>query len=206
MKIHNNTIHRSAKTISSRLIYAAIFSLIVLTACDNTVQAPYVYKSNLEFTTGKAEFYGNYFANYQNNNNVISLSLYSDSLLINNKTSVGQHLNFDNIFIPAADSILPEGTYKNDTTGNSFTFIAGTKIIANGYYQTVGAILNYWEPLPKNSTSKLITDGTFTVSYNSNHLPTFTLNLTTDDKLKISGTFVGKINYTSAIIKKTKRK
>ncbi len=73
-----------------------LFFICLLISCSGgQLNAPYVYNSDPNYSWGYTEFFGNYYSGYGNKNNVISLSLFSDSLNINNignVTGTGQYL------------------------------------------------------------------------------------------------------------------
>lgn len=133
---------------------------------------PYVkYKYNYApaYTWGYAEFYGDYYKSYNNTNNVISLSLFSDSLFINSDNELdgtGQYLFIEDLFVEPSDTMLPAGKYTVSASGEAFSFYRGEKFDVDDVSYTIGAYIYYVEKNSAFSTVKLIDRGSFTVSNN----------------------------------------
>lgn len=164
----------------------------LLTSCiEGQLNPPYVYNINPNYTWGYAEFYGAYYANYGNENNVISLSLFSDSLKINDIGSligIGQYLFLEDVFIAKTDTLLPVGTYSVNETGLPFTVAPGKNDTVDNEVYPIGACISYYEDNTANSTLKLITDGSFTVSRIGNNYNVI-FDLKTSDKKALKGSF-----------------
>lgn len=171
----------------------------LLTSCGSgQLDSTYVYDSDPNYSWGNTEFFGNYYGSYGNKNNVISLSLFSDSLKINdigNVTGTGQYLFLEDIYVSKTDTLLPAGAYIVNDSGLPFTVSPGKKdTIDNEVYQQ-GAYISYLENNSINSTIKLITSGSFIVSvqglkYN------IAFDLKTADSKVLKGTFTGQLpNY-----------
>lgn len=164
----------------------------LLTSCGGgQPYQPYVYNANPTYTWGYAEFYGAYYANYKNTNNVISLSLFSDSLKINdigNLVGTGQYLFLEDVFIAKTDTLLPTGTYTVSNSGLPFTVAPGLNDTIDKLVYPIGASISYYEGNPTMSTLKLITSGTFTVSRIKNSF-TIVFDLKTSDKKALKGSF-----------------
>jgi hypothetical protein len=157
----------------------------------------YSYNTNPTYTWGYAEFYGAYYAQYGNTNNVISLSLFSDSLEINdigNLVGTGQYLFLEDVFIAKTDTLLPVGTYTINTSGLPFTVAPGKNDTIDSEVYPIGATISYYEDNSANSKSKLVTDGTFTVSRIGNNY-TINCNLKTDDKKTLQGSFSAQLPH-----------
>lgn len=141
---------------------------IFLISCGS--YEPYVkYKYNYapDYTWGYAEFYGDYYKNFNNANNVVSLSLFSDSLFINSKNELdgtGQYLFIEDLFIAPNDTVLPDGKYTVSDSGDAFTFYAGEKLDVDDVKYTIGAYIYYIEKNSAFSTVKLIDRGSFTIN------------------------------------------
>ena len=175
-----------------KFYYPAILALtLLLASCGGQMNPPYVYNTNPKYTWGYAEFYGAYYTNFGNKNNVISLSLFTDSLKTNslgNLTGIGQCVFLEDIFVSKTDTLLPAGTYTINNSGQPFTVAPGKNdTIDNEVYQ-LGAVISYYEGNTTMSTIKLITDGSFTVARIGN-LYSLLFDLKTADKKTLKGSF-----------------
>lgn len=88
----------------------------------------YKYNDKPVYSWGYAEFYGSFYNYAEIPQNVVTLSLFSDSLFVNDEGSLaghGQYLFIEDIFISANDTLLPSGVYKADTTAAPMTFYPG---------------------------------------------------------------------------------
>ncbi len=139
---------------------------LTLIACEKPEVKEYEYEKNPQYSWGYAEFWGAYYAEYSNNNHVLSLSLFTDSLEINQEsklTGFGQYLYLEDIFIAPSDTLLPAGVYVVNDSGNPFTIAAGEEIEYDGDKYNVGAMINYVEKNSTNDIRKFITGGKMTV-------------------------------------------
>jgi len=174
-------------------LYLLIFiSVTMLASCsDGHLNTPLVYDRNPQYTWGYAEFFGNYYANYGNKNSVLSISLYTDSLKINslgNLTGYGQYLFLEDVFQTPTDTILQAGTYTVNNSGLPFTVAPGRNVTVDGEVYPIGAYISYYELNSANSTMKLISRGSFTVSY-SGDIYSIACNFITSDSLNLKGSF-----------------
>jgi len=154
---------------------------------------PYVYNSNPHYTWGYAEFYGDYYSQYGIKNNTLSLSLFSDSLKINDQGALegtGQYLFLEDVFVAPTDTLLPVGKYTISKTEAAYpmTFYAGKNDTIDSEVYPIGAYISYYEENSAKSTMKLISDGTFTVSRISGNY-TIVCDFKTSDSTKLKGTF-----------------
>ena len=150
------------------LIPAIIF---FFSSCEEKVVFVYPYNYNPVFTWVYAEYFGKYYENRQNPNQVISLNLFSDSLEIDSTRSLvgtGQYLYFEDIFMTPGDTLLPAGNYAISNTGNAFTIYPGKQIEENGTKYDVGAYIYFIEKNNAYSVRKFITGGNMQVSYADN--------------------------------------
>ena len=170
----------------------------LLTSCGGgQLYQQYVYNVSPTYTWGYAEFFGAYYANYNNQNNVISLSLFSDSLKINdigNLVGTGQYLFLEDVFISKTDTLLPTGTYTVNNSGLPFTVAPGLNDTIDKLVYPIGANISYYEGNSAMSTQKLISSGTFTIS-NIGNKYTVNFNLVTDDKKTLKGSFSAVLPY-----------
>jgi len=176
----------------------SLFVIILLSSCKGgEPNQPHVYDSNPQYTWGYAQFYGAYYADVQNTNNVLSVSLFSDSLYINevkNLVGQGQYLFLEDVFVSASDTLLPEGTYKASESGKPFTFSPGKNYVVDEKVYTLGATINYFEENANMSTVKLIADGSFTV-HRKGEIYTVVCNFVTDDSIQLKGSFTGTLPH-----------
>ena len=181
-----------------KFAFQILFIVFLFASCTtHEPNPPYVYESNPQFTWGYAQFYGNYYSNYGIKNNTVTLSLFSDSLKLNDKgelTGYGQYLFLEDVFISPTDTLLPLGTYSINSKGDPFTFFAGKNDTIDSEVYTNGAYIYYIEQNSAKSTIKLITGGTFSVSlYNEKYK--IVCDFTTDDKTSLKGTFNADLPY-----------
>ncbi len=180
-------------------IYIALtLSIFTMISCvNNEPKQTYVYEKNPAYSWGYAEFFGAYYADYGNANNDLSLSLFTDSLKVNNSgnlTGYGQYLFLEDIFIATTDTLLPQGTYTISDSGEPFTVASGLLDTIDNETYTLGATISYYEPNSLNSTIKLISSGSFTLSY-SGTICTISCDFVTSDNMQLKGSFSGEIPY-----------
>jgi len=169
-----------------------------LTSCGGGQLNPqYIYNTNPNYTWGYADFYGAYYANYNNTNNVISLSLFSDSLKINgigNLTGLGQFLFLEDVFVAPTDTLLADGTYTVNDTGLPFTVAPGKNDTVDNQVYPIGAEISYYEENSAKSTLKLISGGSFTVS-RLGSIYSISCNFKTTDSTQIKGSFKANLPF-----------
>ncbi len=174
-----------------------ILSGILLGCTPDQPKVAYAYNTHPAFTWGKIEFYGNYYGNYNNPNNVISITLFSDSITENQSGSIlgiGQKLIIEDIFISPTDTIIPAGNYTVSIKKEKQSFAPGRIINVNNESETVGSRIYYFEKISKKSITSLIIDGSFDISY-IDTTTNIICNLITEDKLQIKGKFKGKLKF-----------
>jgi hypothetical protein len=179
---------------------------LLVSCIDKQPDTGYVYNLNPTYSWGYVEFYGAYYADFGNDNNVISLSLFSDSLKINDigtLVGIGQYLFLEDIFINKTDTLLPNGTYTISNNGLPFTVAPGVNDTVDGAVYPIGACISYYEPITSQSTIKLITGGSFTSNRMGNTY-TISCNFTTDDKLTLKGSFSATLPYIDQSISTSK--
>jgi len=174
------------------LNFLIILFTILLASCKSPEPLPpYLYESNPHYSWGYAEFYGPYYAKYGIVNNTLSLSLFSDSLKINDKgelTGYGQYLFLEDVFISPADTLLPLGTYRIGKNGDPFTFYAGKTDSIDAEVSTSGAYIYYIEKNSDKSKLELITEGSFNVSLLDGKFR-IVFNFKTADNEQLKGSF-----------------
>lgn len=174
-----------------------LFSVLQTSCYTDTPDYAYPYNTNPEYTWGYAEFYGAYYKDYNNLNNVISLSLFSDSLYINNDNEIsgtGQYLYLEEIYIPPTDTILPNGIYRISKGGEVNTITPGEIVHVDKAEYVIGSYIYYIEKKSSYTTRKLISRGTVTVSSNGTK-KTVSCDLVLNDSSKIRGSFSETLTY-----------
>ena len=190
-----------------KLFNLLLFVLVLLfVSCKtNDPVPPYAYETNPHYSFGYAEFFGPYYTAYGNKNNVISLSLFSDSLKINSIGSLegfGQYLFLEDIFINPTDTLLPAGTYTISDSGLPFTVAPGKNDTVDNNVFTIGATISYYEQNAAKSMLKLIKSGNFTLAFN---YPNFKVdcNFKTNDNKVLKGSFSAQLPYVDESINMT---
>ncbi len=184
-----------------------IFVGLLISCNGGQPNQAYVYEKNPQYTWGYAEFYGAYYANYGNKNNVLTISLFTDSLKINNSgtlTGLGQYLLLEDVFVSPIDTILPAGNYTVNNSGLPFTVAPGKNDTVDNDVYTIGATISYYEENTSKSTLKLISSGSFTVSLLNDNLYTISCNFKTSDSLELKGSFTGTLPHYDQSIHTTK--
>lgn len=163
----------------------------ILLACKpEEPKVKFQYETNPNYSWGYAEYYGPYYLEYKNNNNVLSLSLFSDSLNVvdGNLNGIGQYLYIEDIFVPKESILLPEGKYVSSSTGEPFTFYPGEQFPVDEFKIDVGAFLYYIEKNKNYTAMKQISRGSFTVKIiDSKHI--INCDFVLSDSTKVSGSF-----------------
>ncbi len=175
-----------------------LVTVFLIASCKgNDPTPPYVYEANPHYSFGYIEFFGSYYSDYSNSNNVISLSLFSDSLRITSEGSLegfGQYLHLEDVFIAPTDTLLQSGTYTIDASGLPFTVAPGKNDTIDTIVYPIGATISYYEKNAAKSTLKIITSGSFTLS----KIGTFyniSCNFKTSDDKELSGTFISYLPF-----------
>jgi hypothetical protein len=185
---------------------AVILIIGCFESCEpTTVFTPYKYNTNPVYTKAYAEFFGNYYAKDSIPSSVFTVTLLSNGLTNTNGilSGTGQRLYLENVFANPTDTILPAGTYTASNKGGSFSFYPGSTTVIDKQSYTLGAYIDYRESDASRNRIKLISKGSFTVSY-LNEVMTLQCNFTTSDSAKLSGTFSGKISYMNSARPMTK--
>lgn len=185
-----------------------LLALVLLFASckGNDPTPPYVYEANPHYSFGYQEFFGPYYADYGNTNNVISLSLFSDSLKITtdgNLVGYGQYLFLEDIFTSPSDTLLKLGTYTINDSGLPFTVSPGKNDSVDNIVYTIGSTISYFEENQSKSTLKLITGGTFRVINRSGSIYNIVCNFKTNDNLNLGGSFSATLPYFNEAINST---
>lgn len=172
--------------------------VLFLTSCnydDNDIK--YSYESTPVYTKGYADYFGKYFANRGNYNEVISLNLLTDELMVNSSgqlAGVGQYLYIEDIFLPDGTTYLAEGDYIASKSEEAFTFLPGEKFKVDDFSINTGAYLYYKEKNSNYSTFKFITRGTMHVSIAAG-LHTISCDLVLSDSSHVKGSFTAELPH-----------
>lgn len=181
-----------------KLILLIFVLAIILSSCgDGQLSSALVYEKNPQYTWGYAEFFGDYYADYANKNNVLSLSLFTDSLKLNDLgelSGFGQYLFLEDVFQAPADTMLQVGTYNVNNTGLPFTVAPGKNDTVDNQVFPIGAYISYYEYITANSTLKLISRGSFTVS-RSGSTYSIACNFVTSDNTNLRGSFKAELQH-----------
>lgn len=165
--------------------------ILLLSSCERNGSTGYAYEDEPAYTWGFAEFWGSYYKKYGNENHVLTLSLFTDSLGLDkdyNLLGFGQYLYLEDIFVAKGDTILPEGDYTISASGEPFTIAPGENLDIDGVKYPVGAQIYFLEKKTAYSTRKFIVDGEMSVSLiGSRHY--IVCDFTLDDKSQLRGIF-----------------
>lgn len=179
------------------IIFFLLLFLVVYSCKTNDPEIKYKYNTEPSYKWGYAEFYGAYYSDFKIPSNVVSLSLFSDSLDLNNQgelEGLGQYLFLEDIFISANDTILPDGEYKIANNGNPFTLFKGEEFKVDEVKYNIGSFILYIEKNKLFTVQRFISSGSFKVS-NQGDNQQITCNFTLSDSTKIKGSFNAKLPY-----------
>ncbi len=181
-----------------------IISLVTWQSCERKEPFVYQYPTNPAYTWGYAEFWGAFYQHYDVEHHVLSLSLFTDSLFIDEENAldgIGVYLNIDDIFIPATDTIFPAGEYVisqsidsiNPTNGAAYgevmTLARGEQYNKDGIKYDMGTYVYFIEELQSYTIRKFVVDGSMTVSYPGSNIY-IKFDFVLDDKSVLQGKFV----------------
>ena len=106
-----------------------IFIAILLFSCNGSEpDSPYVYEANPHYSFGYIQFYGLFYKNVGNPNNILTISLFSDSLYISEEGSLegfGQFLYLEDVYNSPTDTLLHTTTYTVNESRDPYTISAG---------------------------------------------------------------------------------
>ncbi len=184
------TIHK--RNIQQISVFLLVFATLLVSCKPDAPTPPYKYESNPQFTWGFADFYGDYYSNYEIPNNVVTLNLFSEKLFVNENNQLdgtGQYLIIEDIFSAPNDTLLPAGNYKVAETGEPFTFFSGEKFEDNRDVIPSGAYVYYIESDPTKSKTAYIKDGTININIENDTIYTIQCDFVLDDKTELKGTY-----------------
>ena len=136
---------------------------------------------------------------------MVSLSLFSDSLYLNDQSELeglGQYLFLEDIFISANDTILPIGEYIIANNGSPLTFYKGEEFKVDDVKYNIGSFVLYVEKNKLFTVQRFISGGSFKVS-NQGDNQQITCDFTLSDSTKIKGSFNAELPYFDQSLKNT---
>lgn len=179
--------------------FAIVFTVFFMSSCyDREPRFEYKYNDKPAYSWGYAEFYGDFYNYADIDRNVLTLSLFSDSLYVNDEGSLaghGQYLFVEDIFISATDSVLPAGVYRADTTAAPMTFYPGELFEVDENKYPVGAYLYYIEKRQAFSTVKYISRGSFDLKRSAGDKYFIEFDFVMSDSSVVKGSFQGKLPH-----------
>jgi len=178
----------------NKLNILLVSCVILLTSCvKGELNPQIVYEKNPQYSWGYAEYFGAYYTPENGNkNNVLSVSLFTDSLKINdlgNLTGLGQYLFLEDVFQSPTVVFLQEGTYTINNSGLPFTIAPGKNDTVDNAVYPIGAYISYYEYNAANSTLKTISKGSLTVNKVNDSTYNIVCNFKTSDSTVLKGDF-----------------
>ena len=168
--------------------YLFLLFILILGACK-PISTEYLYDINPKYTWGAQVFYGDYYSQYDVIHNVSSLLLFTENLSADDDgmlNGYGHYLNIPDIFTNISYDVLPDGKYIASEHSIPFSFRPGKYIGAVGQRYITGAWVYFIEPNDGKSVRKLITGGSFTVTWLRDEF-SMTCDFTTDDGKTLKG-------------------
>jgi len=180
-----------------RFLLTFLFGTIIFSSCKQNDDYLYKYNYSPVFSWGYAEFFGQYYSHYDIDKNVLSLSLFTDSLSVDdegNLAGYGQYLYFEDIFISSENILLPDGVYHNSDNYEEFTFTPGSKYKVDSLSYTIGAYILFVEKESARSVLRYIKEGTITISSTENS-QSIDCHLILDNDSVVNSQFNSSLNY-----------
>jgi len=187
-----------------------LISLVsMLTSCGGgQLNQQIVYETNPQYSWGYAEYFGAYYKPENGNkNNVLSVSLFTDSLKINtvgNLTGLGQYLFLEDVFQSPTTVFLEAGTYTVNNSGLPFTITPGKNDTIDNEVYPIGAYISYYEYNAANSTLKTISKGSLTVSLMNDSVYNIVCDFKTSDSTVLKGHFTATLPHIDQSLSITK--
>lgn len=171
--------------------------LFLFASCEKKEPFVYDYEENPVFTWGYADFWGDYYQAYRVSQNVMSLSLFSDSLSIDstgNLKGTGQYLFLEDVFMASSDTLLPEGIYTVGESTAPFSIAKGKELEIDDQKFEVGAFVYFVEKNEMYTATKFISSGTMKV-VNAGIVTRIDFNFTLNDSTRLKGYFEKPLPY-----------
>lgn len=173
-------------------LISLVFLLLILSSCERKEPFVYKYETNPQYTKGYVEFWGAYYSRYDNAQNVLSLSAFTDSLLVDDEGQLygfGQYLYLEDIFLLPNDTVFSPGDYTVSDSGEAFTIAPGEIYKdKDDVIKDIGACIYFYEPVASNSIRKFIIEGKMTVSQPDLYTRII-FDFTLDDQTELKGSF-----------------
>ncbi|GAB1416829.1 hypothetical protein MASR2M117_22350 [Paludibacter sp.] len=168
--------------------------LIVLASNSCEKKEPFVYKyeSAPVYTWGYAQFWGQHYVNYEVEENVLSLSLFTEGLYLDKNNSLngnGQYLFLDDIFVQKGDTVFPEGEYLVLDSIGAKIISPGKLYEVDGIKKDIGAYIYFIEKNENFTKRKFIKSGKMTVT-KSDKVLRFEFDFVLDDKSELKGYYI----------------
>lgn len=176
------------------LLFVFAFGLF---SCNPREIYHYQYEANPVFSWGYAEYWGAYYQKYGNNNSVLSLSLFSDSLSVDstgNLQGFGQYMYLEDVFLSQDKIFLPDGNYEVSLSADSMSIAPGRILKIDGVEYNVGAVIYYLEKDASLSTSKMVTGGSMDITLQDS-TTTANCHFELEDGTALEGTFKALLPY-----------
>lgn len=181
-----------------RFFIPLIALAIGLFSCEEPEEYVHEYEKNPRYSWGYVEFWGPYYEEYGIENNVLSLSLFTDSLDVNdenNLTGFGQYLYLEDIFTLPSDTILPAGVYQVSESNEPFTIAPGYLYVEDKVEYDKGAMIYYIEKNEAYTVLNYIVDGTMTVSLVNDSQTIIDFDFELDDETVLKGRYSSQLPH-----------
>lgn len=184
--------------LSTKYLFTVVLALaFLISSCEKKEEYVYEYEKNPLYTWGYAEFWGAYYSDYGIDNNVLSLSLLTQFLEVDenyNLVGAGQYLYLEDIFISPDKNTLEAGTYTISDSGDAFTIAPGEEYEVDGQKYDIGAFVYFMEANEAFSKRKFVVGGTMHVSFVENKTR-IVFDFVLDDETIIKGSFEDELMY-----------
>jgi len=184
-----------------------LLTVFVLVSCNGTDPVYFNYNTSPVYTWGYAEFFGQEYASKGVNYNVLSVSLFSDSLSVDSTgtlAGIGQYLYLEDVFVNPSDTMLPTGTYTIGSSKSAFMITPGKNdTVDYGVIYPIGAYIYYYEKNTSKSVRKYIKSGTMTVSRTGIMNYSISCDFVTADKKQLKGSFSAQLAHFDESLQKS---
>lgn len=181
-----------------RFIFPLIALTIGLFSCEEPEEYVHEYEQDPRYSWGYVEFWGPYYEEYGIDNNVLSLSLFTDSLDVNEDNDlngIGQYLYLEDIFTLPSDTILPAGVYEVSESNEPFSIAPGYLYVEDEVEYDLGAMIYYIERNEAYTVLKYIVDGTMTVSLVNESQTIIDFDFILDDETELKGRYASQLPH-----------
>lgn len=172
--------------------------LLLFSSCEKKEPFVYEYEKNPVYTWGYADFWGDFYSAYRVQENVLSLSVFTNDLSVDsasgNLKGIGQYLFLEDIFVTPSDTLLPNGTYTVSESTGPFSIAPGKVLEIDGQKFEVGAFVFFVEKNELYTITKFVSSGTMKV-LNAGHYTRVNFNFVLNDSTRIEGLFEKPLPY-----------